>query len=57
MTQFLNNILVFLFLCIISISRNYSVDFYWSLIIIITARYIFFRISKKIALSRPNPPF
>lgn len=54
MIQFINNIIVFLSLCFVSIKRNYTIDFYWSLIIIITARYIFFKIYKKIVLDRLN---
>lgn len=50
MVQFVNNIVIFIFLSWISIYRAYSIDFYWSLTIIIIARFIFFRIYRMIAL-------
>jgi hypothetical protein len=55
MVQFLNNILVFLFLSWISIIRSYAIDFYWSLTIIVIARFIFFRIYRSIAFERTEP--
>jgi hypothetical protein len=55
MVQFVNNILVFLFLSWISINRAYAIDFYWSLTIIVIARFIFFRIYRSIALDKREP--
>jgi hypothetical protein len=57
MVQFFNNILIFLFLSWISIYRIYSIDFYWSLTIIIIARFIFFRIYRSIALDKSEPHY
>lgn len=57
MVQFINNILIFFFLGWISINRPYTIDFYWSLIIIIIARFIFFRIYRSIALDKSEPHY
>lgn len=57
MMQFLNNIVIFIFLSWISIYRTYSIDFYWSLTIIIIARFIFFRIYRMIALDNSEPQY
>ena len=55
MVQFVNNILVFFFLSWISIYRTYSIDFYWSLTIVVIARFIFFRIYRSIAFDKSEP--
>lgn len=57
MVQFVNNIVIFIFLSWISIYRTYSIDFYWSLTIIIIARFIFFRIYRMIALDTSEPEY
>lgn len=57
MVQFVNNIVIFFFLSWISIYRTYSIDFYWSLTIIIIARFIFFRIYRMIALDTSEPQY
>jgi len=52
-----NNSVVFMILCYISISRNYTIDFYWSLIVIIIARYSFFSIYNRVALEEGHHQF
>jgi len=64
MVQFVNSVIVFAFLIYVSIQRSYSIDFYWSLIIIIVARYrlclsryVFFRIYRAIVLGQQQPRY